>query len=225
MIKKHFEFSYWYRVTHWIRAFAILALTLTGFYIAVPFFSPVPNPDPTNFMYALMRFWHIVFGFLLIAVVVGKVYVFLFDPLSKIERDSVKDAYSLQVWIKQLRYYLLIDKHPHTKGIYNPLQFMAYFGVYVSLFIICLTGLILHMHVYHEGIGGFVYGFLRPIEVWVGGLGMVRDIHHITMWFFIVFLPVHIYLAVFNSVHGQTGAMDTIISGYKWDKDHDKEEH
>ncbi|MTV29227.1 Ni/Fe-hydrogenase, b-type cytochrome subunit, partial [Nitriliruptoraceae bacterium ZYF776] len=28
-----------------------------------------------------------------------------------------------------------------------------------------------------------------------------------------------IYLAIFNSVYGKSGAMDSIISGYKWEDD------
>ena len=54
----------------------------------------------------------------------------------------------------------------------------------------------------------------------MGSLAMVREIHHISMWFFIVFLPIHIYLAIFNSVYGKSGAMDSIVSGYKWEEEH-----
>ncbi len=65
---------------------------------------------------------------------------------------------------------------------------------------------------------------MRPIEVMLGGLAMVRELHHIFMWVFIIFLPVHIYLAVFNSVYGKSGAMDSIISGYRWEKEEEKKE-
>lgn len=126
------------------------------------------------------------------------------------------------VWIKQIKYYLLIGKHPHGKGVYNPLQFMAYVGVYISIIVISLTGLILYIHVYHEGMGGFLYEILRPIEVLLGGLAWVRELHHIAMWIFIIFLPVHIYLAIFNSVYGKSGAMDSIFSGYRWIKKNEK---
>ena len=68
---------------------------------------------------------------------------------------------------------------------------------------ICINGLILHIHVYHEGIGGLLYDILRPLEVMMGGLAWVRQLHHISMWVFIIFLPIHIYLAVFNSVYGK----------------------
>ena len=221
MIKKHYEFSSWLRITHWVRVVAIIILTFTGFYIAVPFIAPALNQgEPNNYLYALMRSWHIIFGFVLIAVSLGKLYLFIFDKQSKVERDSFWDFISPKVWFKQIKYYLLIGKHPHLKGAYNPLQFIAYTGVYIAIIMICITGLILHIHVYHEGIGGLLYDILRPLEVMMGGLAWVRQLHHICMWIFIIFLPIHIYLAVFNSVYGKKGAMDSIVSGYKWEEEH-----
>jgi len=218
MIKKHYEFSSWLRLTHWIRVVAIIILTFTGFYIAIPFISSALNQgEPNNYLYALMRSWHIIFGFVLIAVTIGKFYLFIFDRQSKIERASFKDFISPKMWIKQIKYYMLVGKHPHLKGVYNPLQFIAYMGIYAAIILICITGLILHMHVYHEGFGGMIFDILRPLEVMLGGLAWVRQLHHIAMWVFIIFLPIHIYLSVFNSVYGKSGAMDSIVSGYKWE--------
>lgn len=223
MIKKHYEFSSWLRITHWIRALAIIILTASGFYIAYPFIAPAHSGgEPVNFLNALFRSWHVIFGFVLIAVTIGKFYLFIFDKQSKIERASFKDFINPKIWIQQIGYYLLISKHPHGKGVYNPLQFLAYLGVYISIIMISLTGLILYIHVYHEGMGGMLFDILRPVEVMLGGLAWVRELHHIFMWVFIIFLPVHIYLAVFNSIYGKSGAMDSIISGYRWVKEDKK---
>ena len=88
MIKKHYEFSSWLRITHWVRVVAIIILTFTGFYIAVPFIAPALNQgEPNNYLYALMRSWHIIFGFVLIAVSLGKLYLFIFDKQSKPEHS------------------------------------------------------------------------------------------------------------------------------------------
>lgn len=220
MIKKHYEYPLWLRINHWIRVLAITILTFTGFYIAFPFITPFLNGgEPTNFLNALMRSWHIIFGFLLICVTIGKIYIFFFDKQDKGERKSFGDFISPKMWIKQIKYYALIGEHTHLKGIYNPLQFMAYLGIYLSLILISLTGLILYIHVYHDGLGGLLYNILSPIEVLMGGLAMVREIHHICMWIFIIFLPIHIYLVVFNSVYGKHGDMDSIVSGYKWENE------
>lgn len=219
MIKKHYEFSYWLRVTHWVRVIAIIILTVSGFYIAYPFIAPANNGgEPTNFLNALFRSWHLIFGFLLIAVTIGKFYLFIFDKQSKVERDSFWDFINPKVWFQQIGYYLLVSKHPHGKGVYNPLQFMAYAGIYIAIVMICITGLILYVNVYHEGMGGFFYESMRTLEMLMGGLAWVRELHHIFMWVFIIFLPIHIYLAIFNSVYGKSGAMDSIFSGYRWIK-------
>lgn len=221
MIKRHYEFSSLLRFTHWVRVVAIIALVFTGFYIADPFISPEVNSEPTGFLYGLMRSWHGIFGFLLIGLTITKVYLFFFDKQSKGERDSFRDFLSPKIWFKQIWYYLLVGKHPHLRGAYNPLQFFTYTALYVALLVICLTGLILYMHTFHDGFGGAIYDLLRPIEALMGGLGVVRQLHHIFMWIFIIFLPIHVYLSVFNSVYGKQGAMDSIISGYKFEEKHE----
>ena len=115
--------------------------------------------------------------------------------------------------------YLFLGKHPHIQGTYNPLQFASYIFFYIVLFVICLTGLILYVNVYHDGLGGLLYTPMRAIEAWMGGLANVRQIHHIAMWIIFIFVVVHIYMAVFNAIKGKDGAMDAIISGYKFPKE------
>lgn len=224
MIEKKYEFSGVLRFNHWVRVVTMLVLVVTGFYIANPFIIPYTSDEPVNFMNAYWRAWHIIFGFVLIATTLVKIYLFLFDRHSANERVSFWDFLSPRIWIQQIKYYMLIGRHPDNKGIYNPLQFVAYFIVFVTLFLISLTGLILYVHVYHEGMGGLLFDVMRYFEVLMGGLATVREIHHITMWIFLLFIPVHIYMAVFNSVYGKSGAMDAIFSGYTWHKNHKKEE-
>ncbi|MCB4763195.1 MAG: Ni/Fe-hydrogenase, b-type cytochrome subunit [Sulfurovum sp.] len=214
------EFTSTYRWKHWLRAVSILVLTFTGFYIAYPFFAPAVSSEPDNFLYALMRSWHIIFGFLMIAVVIVKTYLTLFIKEYKMERDSLADLINLKVWIQQIGYYLFITKHPHLKGAYNPLQFKAYFGMYISFFVLIVTGLVLYVHVYHEGLGGLLYPAMRWFEVAMGGLANVREIHHIAMWVVIILVVIHIYMAIFNAVFGKNGSMDAIFSGMKWNKKH-----
>jgi len=219
-IVQEMEFTAGYRWQHWIRAISIVVLTITGFYIAVPFVTPIPNPEPTNFMYALFRSWHIIFGFVMTWVVVYKSYLFIFAKKHDIERDAIKDILNPKIWVQQIGYYLFITKHPKLSGVYNPVQFMAYAGFYVMMFLLIITGFILYVHVYHEGLGGFLYDPMMSLEVMMGGLAMVREIHHIMMWGVILFVLGHVYMAIFNAVYGKEGAMDAIFSGLKWHKKH-----
>ena len=220
IIEMEKEFTSLYRWQHWIRALSIVILTVTGFYISYPFISPIPNSEPTNFMQGLFRSWHEIFGFVMIAVVIFKTYLFILVKEHKGEKESFKDFINPKVWIQQIGYYLLISKHPHLKGTYNPLQFIAYIGFYLLMIVLIITGLVLYVHVYHNGLGGLLYGLMRNFEVMMGGLAMVREIHHIAMWGVILFVSVHIYMAIYNAVFGKDGSMDAIFSGLKWKKEH-----
>ena len=217
-IGRDVEYSALYRLQHWVRAFSIVALVATGFYLAVPFVTPVPADEPTNFMYSLFRTWHIIIGFVFISAILLKSYLFLFAKKHSNERAALRDVINPIIWIKQIGFYLLISKHPKLKGVYNPMQFIAYVGFYLMAFGLIITGLILFVHVYHEGLGAILYEPMRSIEVMLGGLAMVREIHHLLMWGVILFVVVHIYIAVYNAIFIREGTIDAIISGVKWHK-------
>jgi len=214
------EFSAGFRWQHWIRAIAIFALIATGFYIADPFITYANvSVEPTRFLHAEIREWHIIFGFAMIGAVVYKLFLTLFTKEGKYERESIKDAFDVKIAIQQVGYYLLINKHPHTKGIYNPLQFWAYVGLYVFFIGIIVTGLALYAEVYHQGMGGALYGFAKSVESMFGGLANVRYWHHLFMWGIIIVVFIHIYMAVYNAVFGKNGSMDAIFSGMKYEKE------
>ena len=217
--KAVYEFSIGLRLTHWLRAISIVVLVGTGFYLSYVFQSPISTGEPVNFMQAKYRFVHEVAGFLLIACVVFKTYLFFTDKVSKKELASFGNLLDLKMWVEQIKFYLFLGKHPKIKGVYNPLQFASYILFYLVIAGIILTGLILYVHVYHDGLGGMLYSILRPIEAMFGGLAEVRTWHRILMWAIIVFVVVHIYMAVFNAVKGKDGALDAIFSGYKYEKD------
>jgi len=87
------------------------------------------------------------------------------------------------------------------------------------IFGIIITGLILYIHTYHNGLGSFLYSPMRSLEVMMGGLVVVREVHHLLMWGIILFVTVHIYMAIYNAVFGKEGSMDAIFSGLKWKKE------
>ena len=134
-----FEFSAGLRWTHWLRAIAIAVLTVTGFYLTYVFIIPEASDEPILFLNAKFRMWHEIAGFLLIAVTLFKLYLFLIDKVSMKERIAFLDFISPKIRIQQIKYYLFMGEHPHLKGVYNPLQFIAYVGLYAMVFVIQLS--------------------------------------------------------------------------------------
>lgn len=219
-IERELEFSSFYRWHHWIRVFSIIILIVTGFYISVPFVIPDINAEPTNFLNAEFRGLHEIFGFVMISMFIGKTYYFFFSVKDRIEINSFKDVLSLKNWLSQIGYYLLLTKHPKLTGAYNVVQLMAYLVFYIAISGLILTGLILYVHSFHNGIGGMLYDSMREIEVILGGLAAVRELHHLLMWGVIFFIVGHIYMVVFNAVYGKEGTVDSIFSGYRWKRKH-----
>ncbi|MEN8147337.1 MAG: Ni/Fe-hydrogenase, b-type cytochrome subunit [Campylobacterota bacterium] len=201
------------RLLHWLRALTITILTVTGFYIAEPFLSAPDSSD--KLVFAQWGMVHYITGFVLIAAAMLRIYLFFFGQNHEEETRSVKDVLSLKSWITQLKSYFFIGKL-QKKGIYGPLQFATYFMITVLVILAILTGLILYSNVYQQGLGGLLREPLSVVSMWLGGLAQVRLIHHIVMWGFIIFIPIHIYMVIWSAIRFRHNALDVMFTGYDY---------
>ena len=208
-----FVYSSANRILHWLRAITITVLTITGFYIADPFLTPSERYNELKF--AQWETWHYIFGFILIAAAVIRIYLFFFGKGHIRETNSLKDVFSLKSWLTQLKSYFFIGEL-QKKGIYGPLQFVTYTMIMLLIILAMLTGLILYSNVYHQGLAGYMYEPLSVIAGWMGGLAYVRLIHHIVMWGFIIFVPIHIYMVVWQAIRFKHNALDVMFTGYDY---------
>ena len=216
-----FVYSSGNRILHWIRALVITGLIITGFYIADPFLSPEGSTD--KLLYAQWTKWHLIMGFILIASGILRIYLFFFGKDKEGELRSLKDVFSIKSWITQLKSYFFIGELK-KKGLYGPLQFLTYTGIMLLLIIVSITGLVLYVHVYHQGLGGLLYEPMRTVEAWMGGLATVRYIHHIAVWGFLIFIPIHIYLVIWSAIRFKHAALDVMFTGYDYHLKKEKEE-
>ncbi|RDU64927.1 Ni/Fe-hydrogenase, b-type cytochrome subunit [Helicobacter didelphidarum] len=215
-LEQHLEFGGTTRFLHWVRAFMIIFLIASGFYISYPFLQPNWHSEPVGFLQAYNRSFHCIAGFILIGASFFRVYLFFFAKSSQPERISITQVFNPVIWVRTIGAYLFIAKHPHINGAYNPLQFCTYFALGILTLIISLTGISLYSNVYHEGLGALSGAMFGWVEVVCGGLANVRAIHHIVTWAFIIFIPVHIYLVIWNSVRYPNGGADAMVSGMRY---------
>jgi len=215
-----FVYSVSNRVLHWIRALVITGLIITGFYIAEPFLSPKGSSD--NLLYAEWSMWHFILGFILISSGLLRIYLFFFGKNSGRELGSLRDVFSIKSWIIQLKSYFFIGEL-RKKGFYGPLQFITYTAIMLLVVLASVTGLVLYVHVYHQGVGGLLYESMSIIEAWMGGLAKVRYIHHIIMWGYLIFIPIHIYLVIWSAVRFKHSALDVMFTGYDYHLKKEKE--
>ncbi|ACJ29376.1 Cytochrome B561, bacterial [Shewanella piezotolerans WP3] len=202
------------RIFHWLRALAILVLVITGFYISWPFLVAPESSDVL--VQGYIRAAHQIFGFLLVSITLVRAYLFFFGK-SDIERRSFKDVLSPKSWLTQLKSYLWMG-HLDKAGVYGPLQFVTYFAISVVAFLICVTGLVLYANVYHQGLGGMLGGMANWVTMMMGGLAPVRIWHHYFTWVFIIFVVIHVYMAVWSGIRFKHNSVDSIVSGYDYHK-------
>lgn len=169
--------SGWIRVFHWINMFAITMLCLTGFYIHAPLkfrlFSAMDNP----------RFFHFLLAYVLMVGVVGRAYyAIVTGDWKNIWFSPTKDTGNFPSMMKY--YMFLADSHPDY-GKYNPGQKMMYTGWFFMALVQVFTGLIL----------------LYPnadASIWLaghlGGYVVIRLIHYIVTWLFVLSVLAHVYL-------------------------------
>jgi Ni/Fe-hydrogenase 1 B-type cytochrome subunit len=212
------EWSVAMRINHWAMALSIFVLIVTGFYIADPF-TVSKGETVSKFLMGNVRFVHILFGVFLLFLFLWRVYLAFF---SRFHADW-KDFFAWtdrKATFEQIKFYLLIRKDaPEHKMLYGPMQSIAYIGLMFMVFVIVVTGLILMGAGYHAGITALSYKILRPVENLMGGLAVVRYIHHIFTWFFILFIVVHIYMAFWYDAVLKQGTISSMVSGNVFERE------
>jgi len=206
------------RAMHWAAAASIAVLVVTGFYIGRPYFAPPPG-DVTGFMMGWMRFLHFAAAGVLVATAIVRVY-WLFSG-NRYERFSAlfpitsrKDLTNLLLVVKK---YALMrwESGPHYLG-HNPLQQVSYTAVYALVGVQVLTGFALYGMSDPDGLFYRAFGWGA---FYLGGLPVVRFIHHVLTWVILIFVPIHVYLALRADITEKGGSISSIVSGGRWVKD------
>lgn len=199
------------RAMHWIAAVSILVLAATGLYIGRPYFAPAPGPT-TPYLMGWIRFTHFAAAAALVATAIIRVYWLLAG--NKFERLPALFPVRPRDWVnllKQIKFYLLI--HPERAPRYighNPLQQLSYTAIYAVAALSVVTGFAMYGQSNPAGLFFHVFGWLGPA---FGGMQNVRFVHHVATWVFLIFIPIHIYLAVRADVLEHGGSISSIITG------------
>jgi len=205
------EWSIGYILDHWIRVIAIAVLLFTGLYIHWPFIAG----GPESTIMASMRFFHFICAYVLILGLVIRIYMAFKSTFDADWRD-----FSIIQNLKNVPdvagYYLFIKGTHKDYRKYNPLQALAYLFTGVVIVLTFLTGGAL----YHGHIFGIFSapGSFQWVNNLLGGESYTRIWHTLFMWYFIIFVLIHMYLAVTISMINKDKTFSSIFTGYKLKK-------
>jgi Ni/Fe-hydrogenase 1 B-type cytochrome subunit len=178
------------RILHWINAANIGLLTTTGLYIRDPWFFPFfANMD-------IARKTHFIAMYLIIYGILIRIY---YSYISKDYRDLLFRFRDFKGFPELIWYYLFFNKTMPDYGKYNPGQKLLYNSWVVLVFFQSFTGFLLY---FQEN--------LILINRFLGGSLIIRQVHFLLTWVFIVTVALHVYL----SFIGGWTVVKSMITGY-----------
>lgn len=199
------------RAMHWAAVASIVVLVVTGFYIGRPYFI-TSGEASAHYLMGWMRLLHFIAAGVFVATAIVRVY-WLFAG-NQFERWKALFPVFKQDWVnlwKQVKFYLMIqpEKAPHYLG-HNPLQQFSYTGLYLVAVAQVVTGFAMYGQSRPGGLWYTLFGWVVPL---LGGIQIVHFVHHILTWVFVIFLPIHVYLALRADLLERTGTISSIVSG------------
>lgn len=208
------------RLWHWVNAFAIVALCLSGYFIG----SPLPTMSgeaSDHYLMGYIRFIHFAAGYILFVSFLGRIY-WMFVGNSHSREIFFPPLYRLGFWggvWHEIKWYLFLTKEPRKYTGHNPLALlvMHFMFVWGMIFMIC-TGFAL----YGEGTGPGSWSHTLFSSWLIPLMGQSMDVHtwhHFGMWGIILFSMIHIYVAIREDIMSRQSIVSTMINGWRNFKD------
>lgn len=199
------------RIMHWLAALGLVVLVVTGLYIGRPYFVTGGAESADPFVMGWMRFIHFAAAAVLVMTAIVRVY-WLFAG-NKFERLGALFPIRPRDWVnmfRQVKYYLMMEEHPpHYLG-HNPMQQLSYTGVYLLALVMVVSGFALYGQ---SNPNGIFYAAFNWVGIIAGGMPVVRFVHHAATWAFLIFIPIHLYLALRADNLERSGVISSIITG------------
>jgi len=115
--------------------------------------------------------------------------------------------------MKVIKIDILLKKNKlHFAIGHNAVAGLSYFILFIFMLIMILTGFAMYSSM-SVSFFPHLFNWVTPL---LGGDIMVRIVHHVSMWIFILFTIIHVYLVLFHDYvegHGETSSM---MGGWKF---------
>lgn len=209
------------RIWHWVMALCMVVLAITGYLIGTPLQS-VSGEASDHFLFGYIRFAHFAAAYLFAVMFLMRVFwAFAGNRFAReifVVPLNMLSASWWQGFFSQAKYYLFMRRQAQPWQGHNPIAALAMFFVYVlgSVFMIC-TGFAM----YGEGLGRNSWAF-KGFSSWVlpllGYSQNVHTLHHLGMWFLILFTIIHLYMAIREDIMSGETIISAMIDGWRVEK-------
>jgi Ni/Fe-hydrogenase 1 B-type cytochrome subunit len=189
-------------------ALSMVFLVVTGFYINNPWTNTMIEGS-ASFPMATMRYIHYIAAYVLSAAVMIRLFLYLFGNAQERVWDilpiSRRNLNNLKMTL--LQYSYISNEHDERLG-HNILAGLAYLLTFIAALLMISSGFFM---LYPEAAFWAKWGVIL-----FGSQQFARFLHHLTMWWFMIFAVVHIYLCVWNDCIEPEGLISSIFTGAKF---------
>ncbi len=199
------------RIWHWVNA---------GYFIGSPLPSMQIGEATDQFVFGYIRFAHFAAGWVLAIGFLGRIYWAFFGNHHSRQLFYVpfwSGRFWSEVWF-EVRWYLFLAKEPKKYVGHNPLaQLAMFFFITLGVSFMIVTGMALYAEGAQEG------SLTHTLFGWVHSLTWnsqrLHTLHHLGMWWIVIFMIVHIYVAIREDIMSRQSIVSTMISGTRTFKD------
>ena len=205
------------RLYHWVNALCVVVLCVTGYLIGKPLAITYSSEAYQQYWFGTVRFLHFVTAF-----------VFFFNFVVRIYWGFVGNAYARWTnfiptkpaqWREMVKVLKLDILQAHGQRLitigHNALAGVIYFLSFLAFLFQSLTGFALYSSMSHSWLPR-MFAWITPV---MGGDFAVRQWHHVFMWFFILFVLVHVYLVFYHDYIEGRGTTSSMVGGWKFDSE------
>jgi Ni/Fe-hydrogenase 1 B-type cytochrome subunit len=209
------------RAFHWVNAFCITVLGVTGYLIGAPIAFQRSAEASASFWFGTVRFVHFTTAYLLTFNFLFRIYfAFRGNAYASwrnfllITRRQWRELFEvLRVDILQLR------RRPLESTGHNALASLTYFASFLVFLVQVATG----FGLYAAMSTATIPRLFRWIVPLLGGDMVVRQLHHLMLWFFVLFALVHVYLVAFHDYVEGRGVVSSMVGGWKFVETRDED--
>jgi len=199
------------RVYHWINAVTLVLLCVTGYLIGAPIRAFYASEAYQQYWFGWVRFIHFTCAFVYVFNFMARIYWGFvgnryaswkaFFPLKPAQRQEIVDVVKADVFETKMH-------GPISTG-HNSL---IYFFTFLAFVVQTITGFALYSSMSNSKLPQ-MFNWIVPL---MGGEFRVRYWHHLFLWFFVVFIIVHIYLSFYHDYIEGRGTISSIVGGWKF---------
>jgi Ni/Fe-hydrogenase 1 B-type cytochrome subunit len=203
------------RIWHWVMMVAMIVLVATGYLIGSPWSGP-SREATFSYFFGNIRLVHFLAAAVFLVSFVVRVY-WAIAGNHHARSIFLPPVWSASWWsglFRQMGYYLFVKKESPLWIGHNPLAQIAMFAMYVlGTIAIILTGMAMFSEQY--GWGSVWMNLFGWVNVLLGGSQMVRLVHHLLMYYLLIFAVIHMYMVIREDVMSGESVVGSMINGLR----------